>query len=167
MIIEESGNKVCTNCHISGHTANVCCKDKIRKAEAFTIDLVQKSGNLHYVNGNVSNCDVNLLIDTGAAFSILSTNFIQSRGLSQKLLPCDLRGCVADGRELNIVKCIHDTLVIDGKSITATFYVMDFHKDGILGMDLLPRIGLQVGPVDGIICSLLPDVVHEHKEVFD
>lgn len=94
-----------------------------------------------------------LLIDTGASCSLLDPKFIDKN--------CDLNACVIENRETiitsatgerRISQVIHLPLFQNYNSDEVlAFKILDYHKyfDGILGMDILSKLGADIRLNDG------------------
>ena len=174
-------NHKCENCGIIGHTKEVCRQNakkddknskngqsRPRNPKPFlVVHTPTESAKLHYVTVNFLNVSGRFLVDTGAAFSTISKDFVHRYFLSNHLVPCSLNIIVGDGRNVTVSQCIKCSISVQDKSFHVTLYILDNHVDGVLGMDILPTVGLRLGPDSGLIFSLVSDVLHEYQDIFD
>ena len=124
-------------------------------------------GSLKYINVSLQDGEGSFLIDTGASFSVISNSLVKRLRIENQLSDCDFDGIAADKSRIRITKSYKCTLNVQAKSFTAILYVVDTHVDGILGMDLLPLIGLHFGPDSGIIFTLVSDMLRQYVDIFN
>ena len=146
----------CSKCKKLGHTANVCRENNVHCLLGVDSDSVK--GRLNYVSASFLSFPVEMLVDTGAAFSIVSLSFVKRNGLQSKMNKCEMSGIVADGRSLVIHNYLSGELSVNGCCMDVKLYVVDTHVDSILGMDLIPQLGLKIGECSGLVFALVPDI---------
>jgi len=156
-------NAKCTQCHKVGHTANFCRRNKINHI----LSIPNSVNNLKYCTAKFFGHDLNLLVDTGASFSVISENFIRENNLFDKLSDCHQSGVVADGRTVTIDKCLNGDLVSNNFSFPVCMYVFDTKLEGIIGMDLIPKIGLRIGNHERLLFSVDLPIVTKNADIFD
>jgi len=155
-------NQKCHKCLKFGHTENICRKKGIN-----SIFALQYNSDLPFHEARFEDFNCGFLVDTGATFSFLSRNFIFKNSLSAKLKHDRLDIKMADNRLLSIKESILGTLYINSKAYRAKFYIFDSHLDGILGVDLIKRIGLKFGSNPGLIFNMGADILSKHPKLFD
>ena len=67
---------------------------------------------------------------------------------------CSVSSVVADGRTVEINKYIEGNLSNDVFSTSVKMYLMDIGMEGILGMDVISRVGLRIGSCNILIFSV-------------
>lgn len=122
-------------------------------------------GGLKNVDVSFGDGEGSFLIDTGASFSVISTAVIARFRLHNCLSECNFVGITADKSNIQITKCYKCTLTVGGKSFEVMLFVVDTHVERILGMDLLPLIGLHIGPESGIIFTLVSNLLRQYADV--
>ena len=87
--------------------------------------------------------------------------------MQYKLQKCDVNGVVADGRRVSIENFLFGELFVNNVCMHVKLCVVDTHIESILGMDLVPELGLKIGRDDGLVFSLVPDSVRNFKHLFN
>ena len=181
-------NRKCSICAKFGHTANFCRRKQSPKYQSHDkshgrttrptnddstdeqVLLLGKEvskGGLKYVDVSFGDGEGSFLIDTGASFSVISSALVKRFNLQNCLSECNFVGITADKSNIQVTKCYKCSLTVGGKSFGAMLFVVDTHVEGILGMDLLPLIGLHIGPESGIIFTLVSDLLRQYADVFN
>ena len=80
---------------------------------------------------------------------------------------CSVSSVVVDGRTVEINKYIEGNLSNDVFSTSVKMYLMDVGMEGILGMDVISRVGLRIGSCNGLIFSVCNKIVSDNADVFD
>lgn len=174
-------NARCGFCSKIGHTEDVCWskrKDQNTHVSAslslrndddkYAYPDSPSASNLKFVDAMFGGRRLKLLIDTGAAFSTIGKRFLSSLDNKVDRSSCSMNAVVADGRTVKVHECVTGELEINSKSIFATLYALDTPTDGILGMDLIPTVGLKLGNDCGLVFNITPnDIVCEYKDIFD
>ena len=155
-------NAKCNVCHKIGHTGNVCRA----KSTNAVLSLNNSGNNLNYVDAKFDNMSIKMLVDTGAIISVISNQFVTDRSLTNHLEECNKRAVIADGRSVKINNFLRGILTVNNFSKEVCLYVVDTCVDAIMGMDVIPEIGLRVGSDQGLIFSVLPEPV-KFKHIFD
>jgi len=155
-------NKKCSKCKKIGHTENFCKSKPIN-----FIFSILNDGNLKFIAANFCNVKAKFLIDTGAAYSVLSETFVTANNLNRHIKTCKFDIMLADGSSIVIDKCIEGNLNINNEDIFVKFLIMNNHIDGLLGMDILPTLGLKFDNLKGLVCAVVPDILREYKDLFD
>ena len=149
------------------HKQNHAYKKDNDQNRVLFIDKETCNGTLKYANVTFDGGKGSFLVDTGASFSVISNSLVKKFSLENSLSDCNFNGITADKSTVLITKCFKCDLTIENMSFKVVLYVMDTRVDGILGMDLLPKIGLHIGGGSCIICTLVPDILRRYSQVFD
>ena len=156
-------NSKCNKCHKVGHTSNVC-----RQKETYSLLGINTcTAKLNYINVTFLQIPVVMLVDTGAAVSVLSKNFVEKNIPSPQYIKCNESALVADGRTIKISSYLSGELCVNSVCYDVNLLVCDINIDAILGMDLLPSIGLRIGSDKGLIFSVIPDAIKSFRSCFD
>jgi len=156
-------NKKCQLCFRFGHTKSHC-----RKKQHVNImyNIMNSTNNLKYLDAKFENISLKFLIDTGSSISVLCKSFVTENHFAQELMQTNTIITLADNKTINSTKSLKGCLKVNEHKISHTFIVLDSPYN-ILGMDLLPRIGLCIGLKNELICSMIPDVLRKFKDIFD
>ena len=171
----------CFTCHRMGHLSKDCFKNqKCKKCKKFGhseqycrikhvnyLWSIDNNGKLIFCDANIGNAFCKCLVDTGAGKSILSEHFVNKNGLQSLLKPCSETATVADGRQVKIKYFFEGIFECKRVKERVLFWVMDIPYDAILGIEIIKQIGLNVGPSDGLLFSVIPELVLKYYDVFD
>jgi len=161
-------NATCTNCGKKGHTAKVCRQGGTRNPDQDGVYALEvDSSSLPYVDVLFNKNKGRFLIDTGSSITILSKTFVHSNGMKEQLKPLLMNATVADGGNMSINQQINGCLTVDGVEIKRNFAVTELPVSGILGMDVLRKVGLLVEKGNSLIMSIVPSVVKKYNHIFD
>lgn len=168
-------NAKCENCHKIGHTAKVCrgrsasrSRGQPKKSSGQIISLTQNDSNLRFAKLHILGFPINMLVDTGSSITVVHENFVKNNNFESLLERCDFIGKTANGSTLNINNFFIGSVCFDNATHNGKIFVSDkIEFDGIIGIDLIAKIGLQVGPQSGMILSLKSPIAEEFQDIFD
>ena len=167
-------NAKCSFCLRIGHTEQACRAKQIdargtyeKKSQMSFFSCVSNDGNLRYLRVTLFGQQSDFLVDTGASVSLISQAFIDRNDLKNNCEMCHLETTLANGTSFVLPKKIHADLSVNGATFLHSFYVADIHVPGILGMDLIPRVGLHIEQVCGISVAGIPPILAEYSDVFN
>ena len=156
-------NNKCNICNRVGHTPNYC---NSRQTNLLMGVCNSSRADLPYVDALFKGVSMRMLVDTGAAISVISPKFVRSHFSDKLLEPCNQNVIVADGRTLAIHSCLKGNLFVNDRRLEVCLYVCDIHVDSILGMDVLSSVGLKIGEDNHLIFAVCSNYVKKNKNVF-
>jgi len=153
-------NKKCPVCQRFGHTANYCRRNKINfilNTDNTKRMLTQKI----CING----FPADFLVDTGSFHSFINMGVAKNLGL--KLLPGTLMITLADNSQIKLTSFVRVQMAIEDKTIQQDLWCLKTSFEGILGLNIINKVGLSIGNNGTLLFSTSPHVVEKFKHIFD
>ena len=165
-------NAKCQKCHKIGHTSSHCGKftnrKNVQKDKNSVMSLGEKGSQLNFIEASFNGYSAKFLVDTGSTLSLINKNFVQKHNLYYLMQNCTLNAKAANGENLSFTHYVNGILNYkDSKHAISLYITNTIDFEGIIGMDLISKLGLQVGPDPQIILSLASDIVKEFASIFN
>ncbi len=163
-------NHTCKNCRKVGHTEKFCRGRRKENTDhtSLSLDSIDPHPQLCFIDSELNGHSVKLLVDTGSTVSLISRKFVTNNNLLNVLEPCDFSCTMADGSKIYFSDVLCGKVNFKGIESFEDFYVADnLNFDGLIGINGIKKIGLQLGSENDFLFLLQNPVALKYPDVFD